>query len=555
MSDGVQAQFDLLVDQYYQAWFRFHPEAAVDAGVAGYEKLLRPYDDDDMGALIALNEKLLAGLEEINPGYLDADRALDYRVLRGATLIEHHELLERDWRRRDPVAYLPVNALYQLTVRPVEDLAAAMRARLEKVPAHLRGARAQLAALPELVPVAWLESAVAEARAGADFVLQLDSHPQLAASGQRSQLQLLQEQAAQALNDYARFLETEIAPQAAGDFAVGEVHFERLLRERHFLDLEASDLQRLGERLLAQVDDELRAVTRELRGDEDVAELTRRITQDHPAAHELLDLYRQEMRAAHTFLQSHDIVSLPAGERLTVIETPAFLRHQIPFAAYQDPAPNDPEQRGYYYVTPTADEAALREHSRLGIQHTCVHEAWPGHHLQFVTANRNPAARTLPRLLNPSATLYEGWALYCEQMMLEQGFLAHPEQRFLLLRDRLWRALRVVLDVAIQVRGTSLDQAADRMVEVLGFPRAQALADLAWYSRAPATPMGYAVGWRMINTLRRRIETADEAFDLRAFHDRLLGAGSVALPLAIRRQFGDRDWEHVRSAISGQNGA
>ncbi len=555
MSGGVQEQFDLLVEQYYRAWFRFHPEAAVDAGVAGYEKLLPPYDDDDVGALLALDEKLLAGLEEINPRHLDADRALDYRVLRGAALIEHHELLERDWRRRDPVAYLPVHALYQLTVRPVADLLAALRARLEKVPAHLRGARAQLAALPELVPPVWVDSAVAEARAGAQFVLQLDSHPRLTGSGQRSQLQELQEQAAKALNDYARFLETEIAPRAAGEFAVGEVHFERLLRERHFLDLEAAELQRLGERLVAAVSDELRAVTRELSGTEDVAELTRRITAEHPGASELLDAYRDEMRAAHQFLQTHAIVSLPARERLKVVETPLFLRHQIPFAAYLDPAPNDPEQRGYYYVTPATEEAALREHSRLGIQHTCVHEAWPGHHLQFVTANRNPAARALPRLLNPSATLYEGWALYCEQMMLEQGFLARPEQRFLLLRDRLWRALRVVLDVEIQVRGVSLAQAADRMVGVLGFPREQALADLAWYSRAPTTPMGYAVGWSLITALRGRAEAADEMFDLRAFHDRLLGAGSVALPLVIRRQFGDRDWEHVRSAIFNRNGA
>lgn len=555
MNDSNLAQFDQLVSNYYRAWFRFHPEEALDAGVAGFEYQLRPYDDDDVGALLALNEKLLAGLEEIDPRYLDADRAIDYRVLRGAARIEHHDLLERDWRRRDPVAYLPVHALYQLTVRPVSDLAAALRARLEKVPAHLRGARAQLYALPELVPQVWLRSAVAEARAGAEFVLRLDDHPQVSGSGMRSELQRLQEHAAQALNDFARFLESEIAPLAAGDFAVGEVHFERLLHERHFVEMEASELQRFGERLLKAVGDELRAVTRELRGDDDVAELTRRLTGDHPGAGELLDTYRGEMQGAHQFLLDHDIVSLPAVERLSVVETPGFLRHRIPFAAYLDPAPNDPEQRGYYYVTPAHDEAALREHSRLGIAHTCVHEAWPGHHLQFVTANRNPEARTLPRLLNPSATLYEGWALYCEQMMLEQGFLAQPEQRFLLLRDRLWRALRVVIDVEIQVRGTTLEQAAERMVEVLGFPRSQALADLAWYCRSPATPMGYALGWAMITALRDRARAADEQFDLRAFHDQLLGAGSIALPLVIRRQFGERDWAHVRGAIRDQNSA
>ena len=555
MSTEAAQCFDQLVESYYRAWFRFHPEAAVDAGVAGFEHLLRPYHDDEIGALIALDEKLLAGLEEIDPASLDEDRALDYSVLQGATQIEHHELLEFDWRRRDPGAFLPTHAIYQLTVRPVRDLPAAMKSRLARVPDHLRGARAQLKTLPELVPVPWLEAAVAEAEAGATFLQRVDRHPQLSDAGSKSDLRRLQDAAARAMLDFAKFLQDEISPRAAGEFAVGDVHFERLLRYRHFLPVDASQLSRFGERLFTETEEQLKAVTLHLRGDTDVAALTASIRAEHPTESSLLDVYRDEMRAAHRFLAQHDIVSLPAEEQLSVVATPEFLRHQIPFAAYLDPAPNDSSQQGYYYVTPANSEVLLGEHNYAGIQHTCVHEAWPGHHLQFVTANRNPASCSLPRLLNPSATLYEGWALYCEQLMQEEGFLSRPEQRFILLRDRLWRALRVMLDVDIQVRGVSLDQAAERMSEALGFPHQQAMADLTWYCHSPAAPMGYATGWALINQLRRRAIANDDDFDLRIFHDRLLGAGSVALPLVIQRQFGAAAWEQIRTVVELQNTA
>jgi uncharacterized protein (DUF885 family) len=179
-----------------------------------------------------------------------------------------------------------------------------------------------------------------------------------------------------------------------------------------------------------------------------------------------------------------------------------------------------------------------------------VHEAWPGHHLQFVTANLNETARSLPRLLNPSATLYEGWALYCEQMMLEEGFSPSPEQEFIMLKDRLWRALRIMLDVELHCRELSIEDATQRMVDELGMHPQQAVADLMWYTRSPGIPMGYATGWELINALRdRQKATMGESFSLKDFHDALLSGGSMALSLVIRRVFGDELWADVESKV------
>ncbi|MEJ2592608.1 MAG: DUF885 domain-containing protein, partial [Candidatus Thiodiazotropha sp.] len=150
--NAVRDAFDQTVAEYYGAWFHYHPEAAVDAGVEGYADRLSPHGDDDIGALVSLNETLMAALDEISPDALDAGRRIDYRILYGAALIEHHELMEQDWRRRDPARFLPVQAIYQLTVRPVANLAEALVSRLERIPAHLRSARQQLLVAPPLIP-------------------------------------------------------------------------------------------------------------------------------------------------------------------------------------------------------------------------------------------------------------------------------------------------------------------------------------------------------------------------------------------------------------------
>jgi len=232
------------------------------------------------------------------------------------------------------------------------------------------------------------------------------------------------------------------------------------------------------------------------------------------------------------------------------VETPLFLRHEIPFAAYLEPARNDSRQQGLYYVTLPESEAEMGEHNAISLRHTCVHEAWPGHHLQFVTANLSPESSTLPRLLNPSATFYEGWALYCEQLMQEQGFHEDtPESRFILLKDRLWRALRIMLDVELHTRGLSLELASERMQLWLGFSPQQARADLEWYTRMPTVPMGYATGWALITATRSRLQLSESNFNLRQFHDQLLSMGSVPVAKVIPRVFSELLWKSVYDEV------
>jgi uncharacterized protein (DUF885 family) len=548
-------RFEEMMRSYYRVWFRFHPEAAVEAGVAGYAHLLTPYTEDERGALVCLNDELLVGLDELSHYGLSVDQQIDMDILYNAARLENEYLLDVETLRPDPSRYLPINAIHQLLMRPVADFSANLMARLGAVPVYLGGACDYVRSSARLIPPLWVEIAARSARSGMQLVLELPQHPKVQADARHlAGLDEAIREAARALGEYADFLENEIAPQAQGDFACGTVHFEHLLRRRHFLDIGIDDVRALGAHLFEETQTALLQECRALGGGDDVAALTRRLNAQYPAPARLLEAYRTQMLAAHAFVSQHDLVSVPQVTHLEVMETPAFLRHQIPFAAYSEPVPGDPEQQGYYYVTPPVDVEQLAEHNLAGILHTCVHEAWPGHHLQFVTANQNPTACSLPRLLNPSATLYEGWALYSEQLMHEHGFLARPESRFMLLRDRLWRALRILIDVDIHTRGLTLEAAADRMVSHLGFPRSLVLADLAWYTRAPTIPLSYATGWSIITALRERLRHSQPKFNLKQFHDELLSQGSVALARVVRRVYGETVWTAVKRDLVRSSG-
>lgn len=546
----MSADFDDLVHTYYQSWFRYHPEEAVEVGFPGYECLLTPYSDEDLGAIVCLNDKLRAELDELDRRELTTDQDIDYQVLYGALMLENQRLLDLEPKQPDPERILPINAIYQLLVRDLDNFDEALISRLAATPSHLQVSKSMLESRGPSIPPLWLQSTITSARAGADFINGLLQHPKVTEwKAPITGLAVAVRKAVAALKDFADFLENKIGTKAKGDFACGRSYFQNLLCYRHFLNIDPDQLHDFGQSLFEQTRQDLQEACKELSGSTDIDAMTRKIQAEHPAMDEVLAHYRTQMQAAKDYVTANDLVTLPPEEQLDVIDTPVFLRHQIPFAAYHEPAPGDDKQQGYYYVTPATNESQLAEHNRVGLMNTCVHEAWPGHHLQFVTANLKPASRTLPRLLNPSATLYEGWALYCEQLMHEQGFLNRPEHHFVLLKDRLWRALRIIIDVELHTRGLTIEAAAERMVNYLGFPRSQAIADLTWYTQAPTVPMGYATGWALINAVRKRYWTTAGNAELKPFHDRLLSIGSIGLPLVISQAFGMDLWQQVKRDV------
>lgn len=525
--------------RHFKKYFDLHPTDAIYYGVEGYDHLLNDYSDESFRAEKAFVDDSLAELRKISTDDLDADEKIDHALLEGKLAIQSYEHAKEDYRLKQPDTYSPIDAIYILTVRATNDLAGNLLSRLERTPAVIRQGIANLSRKEANPPKLWTEMAIEGVGGSLTFLENLPSHPKITTAGiEPTALAAALAGAKTAIADFGEFLERDLLPRSRGVYAVGAEHYNLLLGKKHFLAHDAASLLRLGEELFTGTRRELGELTEEIAPGRSIEAAARAIQENHPSSDGLLPAYQKAMSAAREFVREKDLVSFPAREELHVVHTPEFRRHEIPFAAYLSPSPKDPAQVGYYYVTPVREDDLLREHNWVGLENTSVHESYPGHHLQFSIANCTPAAATLPRLMNESSVFYEGWALYCEQLMQEQGFLKSKEHRFVMLKDRLWRALRIIIDVKTQTGQMSYDEAADLMVRELHFPRAQACGDLNWYSQSPSVPMGYALGWSIINRLRDQEQRRlGEKFSLRDFHDRLLSAGSISLPLVEKRCF------------------
>jgi uncharacterized protein (DUF885 family) len=259
------------------------------------------------------------------------------------------------------------------------------------------------------------------------------------------------------------------------------------------------------------------------------------LKRNHPTNSELVQYYADEMKRAKRFVIEHRLVDIPEGEKIDVVPTPEFARPIIPYAAYLWPAPYEKEQRGIFWVTPVDRdkspeemEEQLRGHSVHGIVVTALHEAYPGHHLQLTVGNQ--LKRRPLRMLLGTSVFCEGWALYCEQMMWEQGFYDDLRARLLQLKDQLWRACRVILDVNLHVGGWSFDKAVHFLVQKAKLEQPNAEAEVRRYCQSPTQPMSYAVGKELVlDVLEDYRRMRGAAFNLRQFHNEFIRYGSLPI--------------------------
>lgn len=414
--------------------------------------------------------------------------------------------------------------LFARDTSPPEERYEAIASRLEGVPRYLESSRERLTA-----PVTIFTRIAIEASAQLPELI--GTVVGAAPPAHRARLEAAAGPAREAIESFAGWLEHDVLPRSVPDHAMGEERFERLISLRRLPD-PPDRILALGREYLAQVREQRAELVAAEWPGRTATEVEAAIRADHPGDFEsALGDYRREIGRAREFVLERELASLPEGERLEVMETPGYLRPVLPFAAYEPAAYFDPQQLGIYIVTPPADETELGEHNHASILNTSVHEAYPGHHLQFVSANSN---RSLARLLSgfEAHEFVEGWAHYCEQLMYEEGFSASPEVRYIQLTDLIWRACRIIIDVQLSSGRMSFEDAVEMLVMEAGMRRAQAEAEVRRYTFTPGYQLSYLYGKHLLLQLReRRRRELGAAFRLRDFHDRLLSAG--ALPAAL----------------------
>ena len=521
---------------YFDLRWHLDPVAATQAGVPGYDDRYGRYSPDALRPSLAALKSLAAALEEAGTDQLDDE------IDRTALLNEARVTLRRFESER-PQAKNPAFWLQHLLAglhvllcrhdRAPEEQARALVRRLEDVPPFLDDARATLV---EPVRV-FVETALRINEGGLLLVRAIPSA--LAPSPPAvyvTQLEAAVEQAAAALaafqHDLERWLEA-----ASEHIALGEDDFNFRLHYEHALRETAPELWRYGLHLREEVEADLVRRAARIDGTRTWGEVVDRLRADHPPASGLVDAYAQEMARARDFVAERGLAPIPDAP-LDVVATPAFMRPVVPFAAYDSPGAYSSDRTGWFYVTvpdpklpANVQERLLSDHCRYELAATALHEGYPGHHLHIVHAQQRPSD-TRKNVWTPLTV--EGWALYCEDMMGEEGFYRSEEERFFQRVHLLWRAVRILMDVGLHTRGMTFSQAVDYMVSHLHMDRTHAEAEVRRYCAEPAYQLCYAVGRRELLRLREDVRAARGAgFALRDFHDTVLRYG--ALPVSLMR--------------------
>jgi uncharacterized protein (DUF885 family) len=430
----------------------------------------------------------------------------------------------------------PLFALFARDFAPLNERLVSLTARMEAIPRYL--AEHQTRATEPQVRL-WQELELESAVEMPGFFDEIVAAGGALAEPERRRLDRAAERAKAAVAEYETFLQGTFRT-AVESWPLGRERYDELVARRAFDGLDAERILEIGYEQLHLQRAARTAAAREVDPDLDEAEVIRRLKDDHPATfEEALDAYRQVMLRARSYLIEHDIVSVPDDERIEVVPTPDYLRRVMPFAAYYDAPKFDHDPQGIYVVTPSVDgdPGAMREHNRSSISNTSIHEAYPGHHLQLSVAGRHPS---LSRLTAQAPEFIEGWGMYSEQMMREEGFDDGPTFRLSMHTDAIWRACRIILDVRMHRGEIGVEEAEAWLIEQTGFEAANARAEVRRYTYTPTYQLSYLLGKVLLLQLRAdEQEKLGAAFNLRRFHDTMLGNGSLPISFHRRRFAGE----------------
>ena len=536
--DRFQAFIDKLMQEF--------PVLATQLGDRRYDHLLGHFDGASLERQLAELKVDLVEFQAIDTGEFSLDASIDYTIAIQAFkhFIRDSEQVRSEYR--DPGNYLNTTlvGVFLLIVKdfaPLPDRLQPILGRMRDIPRVLAEGKANV--IPAETPKLWAQIALESAQMAAGLFMGLIPSLAPQAPDIADDLNEAAAAAAAAVQDYAAWIENDVIPNAQGEFSVGREYFETLLRENHMVDWETGWLLAKGHELYDSTLAEMEALAQEIDPTKSAKELVEAIKDDHPTAEGLLDTYRDAMNRARQFVIDHDLVTIPADEELKIIETPLFMRNQLPYAAYMPPGLLEELQQGIFFVTPVnpddppeKQEEKLRGHGHDDLPVTALHEAYPGHHLQLVVANLN---KSLPRLLGGflSSLFPEGWAFYCEEMMEQQGFSNKPIQRLGRLQAQLWRASRIIVDVSLHTEKMSFDEAVQFMIEKANLEPDDARVEVNRYTQSPTQPMSYLMGKYEIMQIVQEYQDRYPEHGLKQMHDALLTCGSLAPRLMRQRLF------------------
>ncbi len=548
---SMDEAFQNIADEFINDLTNLSPVMATMIGDHSADDELDNVDDVARKETLLLLREYKTALERLDRDQLSRPNQVDAELLAhevDSNIWQIETLQEWAW---NPLYYVNTSggSIYSLMSRdfaPVADRLVAATSRLEQMPRFFAQARSSLQ--PERVPKIHAETAVSQNQ-GLNSIIDTMIVPEMDAltARQRARLEAAIETARDAVAEHQTWLEEELLPRANGDFRIGAELYDIKLAFALNSPLSRKEITARAEREYEAVRNEMYEVAKTVYAakhpmtafpdnpDEAYKQAIIRAGLEEayrklPPRDGIVDIAKQQLQQATDFVIEKNIVTMPE-EPVEIIIMPEFQRG-VSVAYLDPPGPLDRDQPAFYAVAPLPEdwteeqvESFLREYNLYSIQDLTIHEGVPGHYLQLALSNRYPS---ILRSVLWSGTFVEGWAVYAEQMMIEEGYQDYdPLQKLITLKWYLRGITNAIIDSAIHVDGMTRDEAMKLMIEG-GFQEEREAAG-KWV-RAQLTSAQlptYFVGYQEHRELRSEIEEAwGEEFTLRRFHDQLLSYGS-----------------------------
>jgi uncharacterized protein (DUF885 family) len=546
-SVSASTAFHQLSEQYFKDYFANSPSYATYLGIHDHDQALEDYSLAGIQADIKSSQTYFAAFSKINPKALSPDDAMDYELLLNAlqsSLLEAQTI--RNWEKNPDIYSSGITesvfTLMSRSFAPPETRLRSVIERQKKMPMVFAAARANLKNPPKV----FTEVAIDQLPGLIDFFAK-DVPAAFSAVKDAKLLAEFKDSNAgviKALQDYEDWLKADLLPRSKGDFRLGAETYQEKLLYDEMVDIPLKRLLEIGYADLRKNQQHFKATGLKLDPKRSPAEILERLNHDYPPPKQLLQNFRDVMGGMRDFIVSRKIITLPSLTPPRVEETPPFMR-ALTFASMDTPGPfENVAKEAYFNVTlPEFDwkPEEVAEHMagfNYGtIVSTAIHEAYPGHYIQFLWAPKWPSKA---RKILGAASNSEGWAHYCEQMMLDEGYGNNdPKLRLGQLQDALLRNARYIVGIGMHTGQMSFEQGVQFFMKEGYQTRTNAERETMRGTSDP-TYLYYTLGKLQINKLREDYKKLrGKNYSLQEFHDRFIKQGTPPIKLVRRMMLGN----------------
>jgi uncharacterized protein (DUF885 family) len=554
-----------LVREYVFTTLRFSPIAASSAGYHEHngvrlDELLDNYEESELAKIRQYLREFRDRLNRnVNAAQLNPEDRADYDIVTGHMRQWEVELDTIQNYKHNPTVYVELagSALFQPLVveyAPLETRYRHIIARLRALPAFYQQARQNLKDAPEL----WARVAIQENDGNRDLVngmLREKCPP-----GLRGEYDAAATGAMQAISELTGWLKTDLAKRTY-DWRLGQEKYTAKFGPTLGLDLTPEQVLTEAEAELKKVRAQMLEIARPLHqkggskaagaSDENgvIRAVLNQIAGKHATKATYFDSAKKDLAEATEFVRQKGLVPLPASSNLQVIPTPEFMRGIYSVGGFNPAPAMEPHLGAFYWLTPIPDnwpkervESKLREYNHYGLKLLTIHEAIPGHYLQFEYANAvKPTERRLLRGVYGNGPYIEGWAVYATEMMLDEGYLDNdPQLRLTFLKQQLRMIANAILDVRLHTKNMTDQEALDLMMRDCFQEKEEATGKLQRAKLSSVQLPTYFTGWEQWWRIRRALEVKQgDRFRVAEFHRRALETGAVPPPALERILVGE----------------